>query len=97
MSSPRYRVTQKQSISPELNATLHASLNYDNGYIDINLKAKSIEELASGFFIVVRACDDSDYTVWEEIHRFSLMAQIATRHLYRDFTIEQGKNYVYGV
>ena len=95
--SPRYRITQKQSINPELNATLEAILNFDNGYVDVNLKAKSIEELASGFFIVSRACEDSNYTVWEEIHRFSLTAQVATRHLCRDFTVEQGKNYIYAV
>ena len=95
--SSRYRIAQKQSINPEINATLQVVLNYNNGYVDVNLQANSIEELASGFFIVTRACEDSNYTVWEEIHRFSLAAQVATRHLCRDFTVEQGKNYIYAI
>lgn len=97
IKSPKYRITQKKSISPELNASVNVSLNYDNGYISINLKANNEEELSTGFFIVSRACENSNYQAWEEIHRFSLIAQGATRHLCKDFTIEQGKNYIYAV
>lgn len=95
--SPRYRISQKQSISPEINASIEAALNYDNGYVDITMKADSVEELSSGFFMVVRACEDTNFTVWDELCKFSLMAQVANRHLYRDFTVEQGKKYVYGL
>ena len=97
MSTPRYRITQKQSISPEIKITLHAILNPDNGYVDVDMKAISDNELASGFFVISRACEDSDYMIWDEIHRFSLMAQIPTKHLHRDFTVEQGKNYIYAI
>ena len=97
VKSPKYRITQKKSISPELNASVNVSLNYNNGYINIDLKANNKEELSTGFFIVSRACENSNYQVWEEIHRFSLIAQEATRHLCKDFTIEQGKNYIYAV
>ena len=96
-SSPRYRVIQKPSINPEIQASLLAKLNYDNGYIDISLKAFEQADLATGFFMIVRSCEDSNFTKWEEVHKFSLTAQIPTKHLYRDFTVEQGKKYRYGL
>jgi hypothetical protein len=50
-------------------------LNYDNGYVDINMRAPlESTELASGFFIVARACEDTNFTVWEEMHKFSIIA-----------------------
>ncbi len=97
VTSPAYRITQKQSIQPEINAFIEASLNYNNGYVDVHLRTNAPDELASGFFIIARACKDTNYTVWEEIHRFSLMAQVANQFLCRDFTVEQGKQYVYGL
>lgn len=101
VSSPRYRVTQKRSIDPELKAKLLVSLNYNNGYIDIALKSvvdlPTIEELTTGFFIVSRACADTNYTVWDEIYRFKLVSQFPTLHLCKDFTIEQGKTYQYSI
>jgi hypothetical protein len=96
VSSPSYRITQKQSINPEIKAELEASLNYNNGYIDIRLLGNKTD-VYSGSFIISRACEDTNYMVWEEINRFSLMAQLASRHICRDFTVEQGKNYIYGL
>ena len=96
-STQSYRIIQKKSIKPELNAHLTATANYENGYVDLNLISNNINELSSGFFIIARASEESNYVIWEEIHRFSLVAQIATRHLYRDFTVEQGKKYIYGI
>jgi hypothetical protein len=101
VSSPRYRVTQKRSINPELEANLLVALNYDNGYVDLSLKSVAdiltVEELATGFFIVSRACADTNFTVWDEIYRFKLVSQFPTLHLCKDFTIEQGKTYQYSI
>lgn len=97
VSSKSYRIMQKPSIDPELNVTAYATLNYDNGYVDVGIKAINIGELASGFFIIVRSSQDSNFTEWEEVYRFHLTAQIPTKHLYRDFTVEQGKRYCYGI
>ena len=38
LSTPRYRIMQKPSIDPEIKASLNVSLNYDNGYITVNIK-----------------------------------------------------------
>jgi len=53
--------------------------------------------MVSGFFILSRACENTNYSVWDEVHRFSLINQIPTRHLYKDFTVEQGKKYIYAI
>jgi hypothetical protein len=39
--SLKYRIAQKHSIDPEINASLIVNLNYDNGYISIDLKSKA--------------------------------------------------------
>ena len=101
ISTPRYRIMQKLSIDPELKATLSVSSNYENGYININLIGKKddagLEEPATGAFLLTRACEDSNYTIWDEISRFKLASQIPSRELWRDFTTEQGKNYIYSL
>lgn len=37
ISSPKYRMIQRETIDAELYADIEAKLNFDNGYIDINL------------------------------------------------------------
>lgn len=101
VSSPRYRITQKKSINPDLNATIFATLNYDNGYVEVSVVSNEAtdvsEQLVTGSFIISRACEDTDYLEWDEIHRFSLNAQVPTMQLCKDFTVEQGKHYLYSI
>lgn len=100
VSSPRYRVMQKLSIDPDIKATINVSLNYENGYININLigdKVDGLEEPATGSFLLTRSCEDNDYTVWDEIARFKLAAQMPSLQLWRDYTAEQGKTYKYAI
>jgi hypothetical protein len=92
VKSGRYKIAQKISIDPELEATLYAYLNYENGYIDLKLKNTSIEngikKASTGSFVLARASDDTDYSVWKEIKRFKINNQITDLNLWRDFTIE---------
>lgn len=101
ISSYRYRIMQKLTIDPEVKASLKASANYDNGYINVSLigdkDENGMEEPATGAFLLTRACEDSNYTIWDEISRFKLATQIPSRQLWRDYTIEQGKNYIYSL
>lgn len=39
ISSPKYRMIQRETIDPELYADLNVTLNFDNGYIDLSLNA----------------------------------------------------------
>lgn len=101
ISTPRYRIMQKSTIPAEMQADIAVSLNYENGYVDIDLighkNDEGLEEIVTGSFLLTRACEDSDYTIWEEISRFKLAAQWPSRWLWRDYTVEQGKTYQYSI
>lgn len=101
VKTPHYRIMQKTSITPEIKASLNVKLNFENGYIDVDLIGTKDEYGAetpvSGAFLLSRASQETDYTVWEEMYRFKLQAQNPTRWLFRDFTIEQGKTYQYAI
>ncbi|MDD7754107.1 MAG: hypothetical protein PUJ51_06320 [Clostridiales bacterium] len=80
ISSPKYRIVQRSSIDPELEASIKVNLNFDNGYIDINLvgvkdKYSGIENVATGSFKLVRTDNTSDFTSWREILKFALYGQ----------------------
>ena len=99
--SPKYRIMQKRAIRPEINATVQASMDYENGYIDVKLVGEldndGMERGATGSFLLTRACSDDNYTVWHEVLRFGLHGQRPSKHLYKDFTVEQGKTYIYSL
>lgn len=101
ISSPRYRIMQKISIDSDIQATLEAIANFDNGEITLNLIGKKddegLEVPASGAFLLTRSCEDDNYTDWDEIARFKLSAQKPSRQLWKDYTIEQGKSYKYSI
>lgn len=101
VKSQKYKIVNKMSIKPELKAQLNAVLNYDNGYIEINLigtlSAEGEESAATGAFLITRSSSDSNFTVWHDIMRFQLHGQLPSRKLLTDFTIEQGKEYQYAL
>lgn len=101
LSTPKYRIMQKTTVDPEIQADVKATLNYNNGYIDIALvghkNEDGIEETVSGSFLLTRANSDNNYTNWEEISRFKLAGQFPSRWLWRDYTVEQGKSYQYSL
>ena len=100
ISSPRYRLQQKVSIEPNLNADIDLKLNFDNGYISISL-IPYIENGApissNGAFLLSRACIDTNYTKWDNLTRFRFNNETAQGVIFKDFTIEQGKTYKYGI
>ena len=101
LSTPKYRIMKKTSIETEMDATMSATLNYENGYVDIDLIGTKnqfgLETPVTGAFLITRACSDNNYGVWNEISRFKLQAQNPSRWLWRDFTVEQGKTYKYAI
>lgn len=101
ISSPRYRIMQKISIDSDIQATLEATADFDNGEIILNLIGKKDDEgleiPASGAFLLTRSCEDDNYTDWDEIARFKLSAQKPSRQLWKDYTVEQGKSYKYSI
>jgi hypothetical protein len=53
-----------------------ATLNYENGYIDIDLVGTKnqydLETPVTGAFLITRASEDDNFTTWNEISRFKL-------------------------
>lgn len=101
ISSGRYKITQKQSIDPEIQATLVPSLNFENGYIDLTLKgainSNGIESSATGLYRVLRASNKDNYKTWHEILKFALYGQKPSSWIWKDFTVEQGVSYKYAL
>ena len=95
ISSPRYKIKQKDTIMSELKANLVAELNYDNGYVDLKLQSDSLS-LYTGAFCITRA-KVSDIYNWEEIYRFYISNKEANINLFKDFTVEQGETYIYSI
>ena len=100
-SSGRYKIINKTTVNPDLKATLTATLNYDNGYIDVRLVGdkdeNGVEPQATGQFVLKRGSDKDNYTEWNTILTFRLNGTKPSRWLYRDFTIEHGYNYKYAL
>lgn len=92
VSSPRYKITQRQSASPDLQANLVVNLSYPDGYIDVELK--NFAASATGSFLLSRSTNEQE---WDELYRFQLTEEVRDTFLYRDFTFEQGKEYIYSV
>lgn len=101
VASPKYRIVDKLTLPPEIKATLHVDLNYDNGYVEVNLIGVKNEDggerAATGAYVITRSSADSDYTVWNELMRFQLHGQLPSRKVLVDYTIEQGKEYQYAL
>ena len=101
LSTLKYQIIQRATLDPEIQATLKADLNEDNGFINLHLIGIRDENKAeapiSGAFLLTRSSKDSNYMEWDEVLRFQMIAQLPSMDLWKDFTIEQGKNYKYSL
>ena len=99
ISTPKYRIAHQLSIEPDFTITLNATMNQDNGYVTLTMEGdtdSNNEEIAlSGAFLISRACEDTDFKQWDEILRFKARSTYPSQWSYRDFTVEQGKQYIY--
>ena len=76
-ASTKY-ISQIGSIDSKLHTKLECNLDYENGYIDINLvkpDGVEIEESAVGSFYLLRASDEDDFNSWHEVLKFVLQGQ----------------------
>lgn len=92
-----YQIVQGEPIPPlrEHTIVIDASLNYDNGYIDINMKHFN-NSLMTGKYVLSRASSKDNFKSWNEIMRFTLNRE-TKKEIWKDFTIEQGVQYKYAV
>lgn len=99
--SSRYRIIKSNTVSPDLNVTLKAELNYEEGYVNLLLINNRItdtnnEQKVTGMFYIARAASNDGYA-WQDIGNFTLQAQTPSKKLYKDYSVEQGVTYRYAV
>ena len=96
--SKRYRIRQTPSVKPEIDVNVIATMNFENGYMNITMKGKKdadgVEPAISGKFRILRSGNDG---LWYEIHRFVLPGLQPSKWSWRDYLIEQGKEYTYAI
>lgn len=118
--SQSYIIIAQESVDSDLakRCTLIATLNNDDGYIQLALRPKITHAVLNGSFVLARASSEDNFDSWNEIYRFSYKnihayADIAesgnliTQHpdfwsqndllLWKDFTIQQGVEYIYSI
>lgn len=95
-----YKLAAKQNVLPELKATLTTELNQENGYVKISLigdeDENGYERTATGFFLLTRR-KENEPGKWEELLKFMIQGHRPSSWSWKDFTIEQGINYIYSV
>ena len=96
VSSPKYHIVEQLSLKTSLECELKAEINNEDGYVQIDLVDNTGLEMGNGAFVLTR--EDSLYPgQWDELYRFVLRYESVSRHLFKDFTIEQGKHYTYSI
>lgn len=94
----KYKVLARNNAAMDIPITLTASLDYDNGYVSLeaqNNPPTATLPLTGGF--VLTRLDTSDPGHWVEIQRQNLQSVLPSDINFKDFTIEQGKTYIYGL
>lgn len=94
------RIFKFSSIDSTLHTKLKCDLNFEDGYIDVQLVKPDdvkVEQYAVGSFYLLRASDEDNFKSWREILKFVLRGEQPARHLYKDMTIKQGVKYKYAI
>lgn len=92
--SPKYRIIQKQSVSPDTDLKLKAVLNQENGFIHLSMQTS--KKMLTGTFLITRM-NSLTPSIWEEIQRFDLQAVDPQDWSLIDCTIEHGAYYTYAI
>ena len=95
--SPWYPVAQIEGITPDLQAKVVATNNYENGYIELSLIPTGAD-WTKGLYKICRSTSETNYTLWEELKKTAFFSTIAlSTWSFKDFTVEQGKSYKYSL
>lgn len=96
-SSPLYYIANLQTYDTTVKGDLVATLNYDEGYIDLTISDETGVEMSNGTYILSRE-DMENPGYWEELVKFSINNELVdSMLLFRDFYIQQGKYYTYSL
>ena len=110
ISSPPYEIMHMESVDLEYPLEIYTKANFDDGCIELFLHGvynhgiageeditAGQEAVYSGTFVITRADEYSNYKEWREITRFIISGDYASHFAFRDFTVEQGVYYRYGI
>ena len=97
--SPKYRITKQVFCKMEEPIEIKAEMNDDEGYVKIALvnEKDDIEHYVYGNFTVTRACNDTNFMEWENLMSINISGRGPIYAERKDFTVEQGKYYIYAV
>ncbi len=95
-ASQSYLIMKKDTVRPSINATLHAEVDYNDGFIALSLIPND-DDFYSGNFAIARSSSKDNFSTWDEICKFSLNRESPLRNLFKDFTVEQGIGYCYSL
>ena len=95
-ASQSYLIMKKDTVRPSINATLHAEVDYNDGFIALSLIPND-DDFYSGNFAIARSSSKDNFSTWDEICKFSLNRESPLRNLFKDFTVEQGIQYCYSL
>ena len=96
-SSGQYRLTQKKTLSVDFGISIIPTLNFENGYILLQLENQKDVQDMTGTFKLLRSNELSDFKTWDEILRFTLSGKSFLNWSWKDFTIQQGIRYKYAL
>jgi hypothetical protein len=100
VSSPLYRIIKTSTIDMEYNIKLVATSNEVDGLMEIAVVrsgAAAEQQKMIGQFVLSRSCIEN---LWEEIAIFDISLLLANSNpvvIYKDYTIEHNKEYIYGL
>lgn len=102
-SSGKYTIIQRNHIEPEHKIIPKPSLNFENGYITINLLGETNsddnqqEKLIGGYFKLLRSDNTNNFSSWQEMTKFTLNYTQPSRWCWKDFTVQSGVIYKYAI
>ena len=102
-SSGKYTIIQRNYLEPEHKIIPKPSLNFENGYVTINLLGETNsddnqqEKLIGGYFKLLRSDNTNNFNSWQEITKFALNYTQPSRWHWKDFTVQSGVIYKYAI
>lgn len=96
------RVVATESVDIDLDISIESKLNYEDGIVELYLRPqKNDESLITGSFVLVRSSSLTNFSVWDEVHRFSYLNfkiyKTAPLLLWEDYSVQQGERYIYAI
>ena len=99
MTSNAYEVMEIETVAPNIHADLCATMNQEEGYMELSLRGDMSGKYVTGRFVLLRASGEDNFDSWQELTRFSL-TQWSTNDIKvicRDFTVQHGVAYQYAI